>query len=167
MKRVFKLFLVLFVFTLGSNVAFAQDEEVTDEELMRYAVTMDSVEKMKQNIIDMMTAAVEGNENITGARFNELSSIIEDSVKLVAANATEDEINFIVLVKEKKDSMTADINTTFKSLAIDYIGDGGRVYKRVKSAIAKDPEVKARYEVIYNEVSKKTEEDTAKVDDMD
>lgn len=164
MKNFLKLFLVLIACTLGSNMAFAQDEEITDEELMRYAVTMDSVERMKQNIIAMMTLEVEGNENISGARFNELSSIIDDSVKLVAANATEDEINFILMVKDKKDKMTEEINTTFKSLAIDYIGEGGRVYKKVKTAIQKDPEVKARYEVIVQSIKEGEEEDVAEVE---
>lgn len=169
MKSLLKPLIVVIAFTMGANVANAQDEEITDEQLKRYAIAMDSVERMKQSIIDMMSTAVEENEDITGGRFNELSKIIEDSVKLVEANATQEEIDFILSVKERKDQMTADINTTFKSLAIDYIGEGGRTYKKIRAALRSDEELKERYEEILEELKEDAEdaedaaEDTAKL----
>lgn len=168
MKSFMKPFFALMALIFTSNFAFAQDEAaVTDEELRKYAVAMDSVERMKQNIIDWMTAEVENNENMTGTRFNDLSKIIDDSVKLAEANATQQEIDFILMVKTKKDKMTEDINTTFKSLAIDYLGEGGRNYKRIKDAISNDPAVKEKYQIIYDEVAAEgRDEETAEADDQ-
>ena len=144
-----------------ANVAVAQDsapeDEITDEQLERYAIAMDSVDRMKQSIIDVMTQMVEENEEITGGRFNELSKIIEDSVKLAEAEATQEEIDFVLSVKEKKDQMTADINTTFKSLAIDYIGDGGRTYKKIRSELRKNMDLIQRYEKLREELKEKAE----------
>jgi hypothetical protein len=167
MKSLLKPFLAVIAFTMGANVANAQDqdEEITNEQLERYAIAMDSVERMKQEIIDMMTTEVEENEDITGGRFNELSKIIEDSVKLAEANATQEEIDFILSVKEKKDQMTADINITFKTLAIDYIGDGGRIYKRIRTALRTDEEVKERYEDIIEELKEEAEDEAEDAED--
>lgn len=163
MKRLLNLLLVGLLVALTSNQVMAQEEEteITDEELRRYAVTMDSVERMKKNIVSWMTIQVEENEEITGARFNELSAVIGDSIKLAEANATAEEIAFINMIKEEKDKMTADINTTFKTMAIDYIGEGGRTYNKIKKALRSNSDVKARYDAILVEVEKengKTEE---------
>ena len=159
--NVLKVCLVLFILGLGSNVTFAQEQEeveISDEELRRYAIAMDSVERMKQAIIDMMTTEVENNANISGARFNELSKIIDDSVKLAEANATPEEIAFINGVKARKDQMTEDINTQFRSLAIDYIGDGGRIYKKIQTALKTDEEVKDRYEDMLEDLKEERED---------
>lgn len=160
MKSVFKLFSLFFALMLASNISFAQETEVeiSDEELHRYAVAMDSVERMKANILAVITEMVEGNEAITGKRYNELNNIIDDSVALVNANATPEEIVFVRSVIQKKDEMTGEINTTFKTLAIDYIGDGGRVYKKIKTALRSDEGVKERYQEIWEEIQDKADD---------
>lgn len=160
MNSIIKSFTFLLVFILAANVSYAQGEEVeiTDEELLRYAITMDSVERMKGNIVAVMTTMVEENEEITGARYNKLNKIIDDSVKLIEAGATEDEIAFVRSVVLKKNKMTQEINATFKTLAIDYIGQGGRTYKKIKSALGNDEEVKKRYDEIMQELQEAAEE---------
>lgn len=166
MKSVLKLFTFLFVFALAANTSFAQEteKEITDEELRRYAVAMDSVERMKANIIAVMTQMVEENEDITGARYNELNKIVDDSLALVEANATEDEILFVESVVAKKNELTEEINVNFRSLAIDYIGDGGRTYKKIKSALKSDEEVKERYEYILKDVQEENKEKELEVE---
>jgi hypothetical protein len=139
-------FLVMMVALVG--VSNAQEVEISDDELMRYAVVMDSIEVMKDNVKEVISEMVSSNEDMTGTRYNELSKIIEDTDKLAATEATETEIAFIKSVKEKSDEMTQEINSAFQSLAVNYIGDGGRVYKKIKSALKTDESVKERYEVI-------------------
>jgi hypothetical protein len=139
-------FLVMMVTLVG--VSNAQEVEISDDELMRYAVVMDSIEVMKDNVKEVISEMVSSNEDMTGTRYNELSKIIEDTDKLAATEATETEIAFIKSVKEKSDEMTQGINSAFQSLAVNYIGDGGRVYKKIKSALKTDESVKERYEVI-------------------
>jgi hypothetical protein len=154
-----KLAISFLLFGLTSiATAFAQtapEAEITDEELQKYAIAMDSIDQMKAAILVEMNTMVKSNENIKGARYNDLHGAINDEAKLAELKATEEEIAFVKSVIAKKEEMTANVQTTFQSLAKDYIG--AKSYNKVKAALAKDAEVKSRYEKILAEVSKKEE----------
>jgi ATP-dependent Lon protease len=138
---------------LYSFSAFSQDAAATvsDEELKKYAVAMDSIEDMKNELLTSMSEFVKNNEKITGERYNELSKLIDDEAKLTAANATADEISAIREVIKMKEEGTAKIQQTFQALAKEFVG--ASVYNKVKKALA-DPEVKTRYEAILAEHNK-------------
>lgn len=148
---------IIFVWLgLASISAFAQEtaeDPVTDEELQKYAVAMDSIDRMKQAVIEEMSEMVKGNENITGARYNELNDAIGDEAKLKELAATEEEIAFVKSVLARKDEMTAEIQKTFVSLAKDYIG--GKTYNKVKAALAKDAALKEKYNNLLAEMKPK------------
>lgn len=150
--KLYKLFFLLMGITVLSGVpAVAQDEvSVTDEELMKYAVLMDSVESMKENLIETITDLVENNETISAARYNELSKIADDSVKLAEAKATPEEIAALNNIVKRKEEETNRINETFQSLARDYVG--AATYNKVRKAIQSDPEVKQKYEAMLDEL---------------
>lgn len=156
MKRViFGLFAgMMCVFSVN---AIAQDAEISDEELTKYAVAMDSIDVMKANVNVVINAMIKDNEDITGSRYLEVSKAINNEEKLNELGATEDEIAFVKAVEDKKNEMTAEINATFQSLAKDYLGDGGRVYKKIREGL-KNPEVKAKYEEILAGVKAAREE---------
>jgi hypothetical protein len=160
MEKVKIVFFVLMVALTG--VLKAQEVEITDEELTRYAVVMDSIDVMKSNVKEVLSEMVASNEEITGTRYNELSKVIDNAEKLADVSATESEIAFVISVKEKGDELTKEINAAFQSLAINYIGDGGRVYKKVKSALKTDESVKERYVIIKDGLS---ENEAADVED--
>ncbi len=155
MLRMKMAFLVMMVALAG--VANAQEVEISDDELMRYAIVMDSIDVMKENAKETISAMVESNEEMTGARYNDLSKIIDDAEKLASSDATEAEITFVKSVKDKGDEVTSEIQSTFQDLAINYLGDGGRNYKKIKTALKSDETVKARYEAI---VKKMKEDDS-------
>jgi hypothetical protein len=84
-----RLLMVVFAMLLTS-ASFAQDDKtVSDEELQKYAIAMDSIETLKQNLITVITDLVENNPKVSASRYNELSRIIDDSTKLITASATE------------------------------------------------------------------------------
>ena len=144
-----KLFLAaLFVF-LGSAV-YAQDEAVSDEELERYAVMMDSIDEMRIVLLSEISEMVKGTDKITVARYNDLSKISDDSAKLQEAEATPSEIEFLKEIQDVKDSGTAEINTTFKSLAKEYVG--ASTYNKVKRALSEGGETKSKYEEMLNKL---------------
>ncbi len=150
MSRVFK-FLVLMPFLCGlSFIAFAQEEEVTDEELKNYAIVMDSVENMKANLIEMISDLVKNNDVVTGNRYNELSKIINDEEKLATADATAEEIKAIKAILASRDEETQKINETFQTLVKDYIG--AKSYNKIRKALQTDAVVKAKYESILAEI---------------
>ena len=147
-----KVLLLFFVSVLFGNVVQAQDDAITDDDLNRYAVAMDSIENMKTALIETITEMVKGNEEVSASRYNDLSKIIDDETKLAEAEATEIEIEFVKAVAAKKEEETAKINAAFQSLAIDYIG--AKTYNAVKKALKEDEAIKAKYEALLAERGK-------------
>lgn len=143
--------MLLFACVIGP-VAHAQDDAITDDDLNRYAVAMDSIENMKTTLIATITEMVKGNEEVSAARYNDLSKIIDDEVKLTEAEATPVEIEFVKAVATKKEEETAKINEAFQSLAIDYIG--AKTYNAVKKALAEDEAMKLKYEALLAGLAK-------------
>ncbi|HRJ31893.1 MAG TPA: hypothetical protein PLV21_17685 [Cyclobacteriaceae bacterium] len=148
MKKYLKFLPVLFLAVIFSEVS-AQDA-VSDEELKKYAIVMDSIDNMKKDLMETISEMVKNNEVISGARYNELSKIITDETKLAAAKATPEEIAAIKEIIKAKDEGTAKIQETFKSLATDYIGAAS--FNKVKKAITENAEIKSKYDAIMAEL---------------
>lgn len=142
----------LLAFTLQHVVA---QETVSDEEIKKYAVLMDSINDMKSTLMESISEMVKNNEALTAARYNELSKIISDDAKLAEAKATPEEIAAIKSIIQFKDEQTAKIQETFKTMATEYVG--GTTYNKVKKAISEDPSVKERYEQMMAEMNKEQE----------
>lgn len=153
--------ILLFVFALFAVTSLhaqsdaATQEQVTDEELEKYAVTMDSINDMKESLLEEITEMVKGNDAITNARYNELSKIIDDEAALTEAKATPEEIAFIKEVAAKKEEGTTKIQETFQTMAKDYVGASS--YNKVKKALASDEQVKKRYETFMDKLEGENE----------
>ena len=148
-----KYIVILFAsfLTINTPSLFAQ-EQVTDEELKKYAVTMDSINDMKASLLEEIGDMVKANEGLTNARYNELSKIMNDEAKLTAAKATEEEIAFMKKVAEKKNEGTAAITQTLQTMAKEYVG--ATSYNKVKKALATDTELKTKYQTMLAELDK-------------
>jgi hypothetical protein len=127
-----------------SENAQTEGGEITDDELEKYAVTMDSVNDMKASLLKDIEGMVKGNEKMTNARYNELSKIVDDPAQLAKAKATPEEIAFMKEVATKKEEGTAKIQETFQSMAKEYVG--ASAYNKIKKALASDPELQKRYQ---------------------
>ena len=136
--------------TPGENTQ-SESTEITDEELGKYAVMMDSVNDMKQSLLKEITAMVKGNGKIKNARYNELSKIIDDEAALTKAKATPEEIAFMKEVAAKKEAGTLRIQETFQTMAKDFVGASS--FNKIKSALESDEEVKQRYQAQLNKVT--------------
>jgi hypothetical protein len=128
----------------------AAQSDISDEDLRKYAVTMDSVNGMKQTLLDEIANKVRNNIKIPVARYNELYKIIGDQAKLAEAKATPEEIAFVKEVTAFKDQGAAKINEKFQALAKDYVGVSK--FNKIKNSLATDNELKARYDAIFGEV---------------
>jgi hypothetical protein len=142
----------LFVLLLLSSSLLAQQDTVTDDELMKYAVAMDSIDNMTKSLLATITEMVKSSDQVTAARYNELSKLIKDENKLAEANATPEEIEAVREIVSKKEEETGKINQTFQTLAREYIG--AAVYNKVKKALASDSALKAKYEALLADLSK-------------
>lgn len=134
--------------------ATAQDDKikVTDEELMKYATLMDSVNEMSASVRLQLSDMVKSDTTMNAARYNDLSKIIGDEAKLVEAKATPEEIAFVKSVAARKDEETAKINSAYQTLAKDYVTVP--VFNKVKKALAADPGLKTRYDSLMVELGK-------------
>jgi hypothetical protein len=131
---------------------FAQETKVTDEELVRYATAVDSINEMSASVKMRLSEMVKDNPEITPARYNELSKIVGDDAKLAEAKATPEEIAAVKKVAEVKAEETKRINETYQSLAKEYVT--APVFNKVKRALAAEPELKVKYDSLITEMSK-------------
>ena len=129
-----------------------EEEQVTDEELKKYAVAMDSINDMKESLLEEISDIVKEDGKMTNARYNDLSKIANDPAKLAQAKATPEEIALLKKVAEKKNEGTVEINNTFKALAQEYVG--ATSYNKIKKALATDSELKSKYEAMLQELEK-------------
>jgi hypothetical protein len=145
MRNYIILFALFFVVqTIQAQDSATAQTAVSDEELEKYAVTMDSVEDMKASLLEDITEMVKANDKITNARYNDLSKIIDDEAALKEAKATPEEVAFIKEVAAKKEEGTKKIQETFQAMAKEYVGASS--YNKIKDALKTNPELKKRYE---------------------
>lgn len=148
----FKALSVVFMIAMAAS-AYAQDAAaVTDDELKKYAVAMDSINELQAELNGTIKTMVTSNAAVPAARYNELFKIIGDEGKLLDANATTDEINFVKQVIAKKEEGTAKIKQTYQSLAKDYVG--ATAFNKVKKALAADEALKTKYQGLMDELAK-------------
>jgi hypothetical protein len=150
MKVNYFLIALLLIASFGVRAQEAESTAVSDDELERYAVMMDSIDEMRVSLLSEISEMVKGSEKISVTRYNELSKIIDDQEKLTAANATPEEIAAIKEVQERKDSGTVRINDAFKALAKEYVG--ASTYNKVRKALKDDTEVKSKYQTLLDEL---------------
>lgn len=149
---------ILFIGLAGSE-AFAQDDEITDEELKQYAMVMDSIDAMKQNIQDELNEMIQSEEAMQGGRrYLEIQKAAGDPDKLAEIEVTEEEQMVYDNIQTKYDEMTSEFKETYTNLIKDELG--GTLYNKISTALQKDEEVKKRYEEITAE-----KEDAESVED--
>lgn len=137
-----------------SLAAAAQDDKtkVSDEELLKYATLMDSVNEMSASVRLMLADMVKNDTTMNASRYNELSKIVNDEAALAEAKATPAEIAFVKQVAAKKEEETARINAAYQAIAKDYVTVP--VFNKVKKALAADPLLKQRYDSLMVELGK-------------
>lgn len=148
-----------FFMTILAMVAFttvqAQDAEISDVDLEKYAVVMDSIDAMKATIQKEYNALIQGEELMAGGRrFVEIQAAVKDSVKLAEIEVTEEEMMVYDNIQAKYEEMTAEFKESYTALIKDDLG--GALYNEITKALRSDAEVKARYEAILAEVKKRS-----------
>jgi len=137
----------LFLGLIIANSAKAQDE-ISEEQLRKYAVMQEVIDLMKKDISTEINAMIKAQEGINGKRYVEISKTKGDEAKLAELNATDLEKKFLKLTNDLKNGRIDAIKTVNTALAIKMLGEKGKVYKRIKGALASDEAVKARYDAI-------------------
>ena len=150
MKK-FSLVAAVLIMLMGAN--FAQAQEISNENLRRYALLMETVDAMKKEISDLTNEMIKNQEGMDGKRYLELAKAGGDASKLEALEAKDYEIKFMDLVTKMQDERKDAISEVVTILATKMLPDGGKAYKEIKTAIDSDAEVKARYEAIQSTIN--------------
>ena len=151
MKKLKMLLGALLLLVMSGNLVLAQDE-ITDDDLRKYALLSQSIEYMKKDISIELNKMIKAQEGMTGQRYKELASAKGDEAKLDQMEAKDFEKKFMEIVNEMMDDRKEAIKTVNSELATKMVGDKGRVYKSIKAALDEDEALKARYEAILSQV---------------
>lgn len=138
MKNTF--FAALFVGFFSFTNVFAQ--EVTNSELYRYAIVMETVSLFQDELSTQITEYVEQQDPAIKNRYNELAG--------GEAPANDAEKKFIDQVNSMKNDRSSEFNDAFKTLVKRVLG--AKTYSEVKKAIASDSGVKERYTAMVQEI---------------
>ena len=137
----FKFLLAAVVTVVTVGFTNAQSDEITDENLRRYAMMMEVVDAMKSEISVITNDFIKKQEGIDGKRYLELS-------KGQGEAATEFEQKVMAIITEKQDDRKKAIQDVVKILASKMFTGGAASYKAIKGALGSDADVKARYDAI-------------------
>ena len=139
---------------LAAVVSKAQStNEITDDDLKKYAITMDSVKAMQESLREIVATTVQKNTVMPVARYNELFKIIDDPAKLKATNATPEEIGFIKQINDLRATNIKRINETYQTMARDYVG--AKTFNTIHKSLKTDQQLKARYDNLSKDIESK------------
>lgn len=127
--------------------------EITDEDLKKYAVTMDSVEAMQVSLRELVAETVQTNTVMEVSRYNQLFKIAEDAAKLKEANATPEEVAFLQQINDLRKINIERINATYQALAKDYVGL--KTFNAIRKSLQSDQQLKARYDNVSKDMESK------------
>jgi hypothetical protein len=122
---------------------------ITDDELKKYALTMDSVQGMQETLQQIIAEHVQKNTVMSVERYNQLFKIAKDQAKLAEAQATAEERAFLQEIEDLKALNLGRINSTYQSLAKEYVGL--KAFNAIRKSLDTDPQLKSRYETISKE----------------
>ncbi len=161
MKKLFGLAFLIFGL-IGFN-AQAQDEdveEITDEEIAKFAAMEDSVMAFYEQKNVELVAMIKENEVIDGAgRYNDIKGAWEDEEKLAEIEITDEE----KLAYEAILEFMGSLSTEVRELKIGLIKNddvlGIATYNKVNKAMKENPEVKEKVDSVMAELKEKRSTD--------
>lgn len=142
---------LLLLMALGSKAQTSN--EIKDEDLKKYAVTMDSVKAMQETLQEIVAETVRSNTVMPVTRYNELFKYTNDEAKLKEANATPEEIAFLKQIDDLRKVNIERINATYQALAKDYVGL--KAFNAIRKSLQSDEELKARYDNLSKNLDSK------------
>ena len=134
MKRTLLAAAFLSVITFGKTIA----QDVSNEDLYKYAVVMETKNMFQSELSSQITDYVEGQDPAIKNRYNALAG--------GEAPANDAEKQFIDQVNSMKSDRTTEFGDAFKTMIKRVLG--AETYGAVKKGIANDSGVKERYNAI-------------------
>ena len=118
--------------------------QITNEELKKYIITMDSIETLKNQLTVSMNNLSKGNSKISSERFTTLMPIITNEAKLTEAKATPEEIAYVKKAVAIRDEETRKFQNAYQSLISNYMGS--ETFTKVRNGLKSDATLKRKYD---------------------
>jgi Asp-tRNA(Asn)/Glu-tRNA(Gln) amidotransferase C subunit len=153
MKKLFVLaFLLVGLLSINSYAQEAADEEITEEELKKFATMEDSVtafyEKKNEEVIEM----IKNHEVIEPGRYNEIKDAWGDEAKLTEIEITPEEKTAYEGILAAIDAVEEEVTELKVSLIKNDEVLGIPTYNKVNKAYKEDPEVKEKVDALTMEL---------------
>ena len=128
------------LFLVGNSVAWAQEDEITDDDLKAYAAIQMSVDVISTSVKPTLLNMIEQQEGMTTKRYMELKQGQGESAK-------EWETEFLNLINDmaKKRSQAAK---DVLNLIINNSTLNSAKYAKIKESLGSDADLKARYDEV-------------------
>jgi|SRR5690554_2475672 len=147
-------FLMIGLFSVNAYAQEATDE-ITEEELMKFAAMEDSVtafyEMKNEEVIEM----IKNHEVIEPGRYNEIKAAWGDEGKLAGLNLTEEEKTAYEGILAAMDSVKEEVTELKVNLIKDDSVLGVPTYNKVNKAYKADPEIKEKVDSLTAELKEK------------
>ncbi|WP_194973220.1 hypothetical protein [Aquiflexum lacus] len=164
MKKVF----VLAFFLLGilSVNTMAQDapEEVTEEEIQKFAAMEEAVANYLQEKQDQLVDMIKTDEALGGAaRYNEIKGAWGKEDELAEINITDEEKEAFQKIQDFMDSLSEDVKNYKVEMIMDAEKLGAGTYNKIMKAMSADPSVKEKVDSLISELKEKRAADDGEV----
>lgn len=133
-----------------SSMGTSGEVEITDEDLRKYAIVMDSVEAMKKDLLSRLSSKIKSNPDMKVARYNELNKAMKDEAELEKVKATDKEITFMKELDSMKVEGATKISERVEVLATDFVGT--EKYNKIRSTLEGDTNLRTRYDKVRKEL---------------
>jgi hypothetical protein len=155
-----KLFVLAFLMMgILSVQGFAQEaEELTEEEMVKYAAMEAKVQAFIQEKQSTMEEMIKENEVIGGgARYNELKAAWGNEEKLNEIEASEEEKAAFAEIQNYIDSIGDEVKEYMTGMIMDQEVLGAATYNKVRRAMSADPSVKDKIDSLVAELKQGSE----------
>ncbi len=150
--------LILSSLLLSGNIS-AQDDEINQNDLRKYALLNEVIDLMKKDLSAEVNKMIKSQEGMTGQRYKELAATKGDESKLAEIGAKGFEIQFLQLIADLKNERIGAIKLVNQELATKMVGDRGKTYKSIKAGLSANPDLKAQYDEIVASLKNRVSSD--------
>nr|WP_211482927.1 hypothetical protein [Algoriphagus locisalis] len=167
MKKVL-LFGAFFACFAMSGFAQEATEEVTTEELTKFANMEVEFDEFRISLTEKMKSMIQDNEIFQGgARYNEIKAAWGDEAKMTEAEITDEEKAAYEEVQAFLDSQQ-DVMREYKTdLIMNDSILGASIYNKVNGAVKEDPALKEKLDTMIAEMKAKQEAEKEDAEDTE
>lgn len=145
MKKVFVLLFLMMGLISVKSIAQDEVEEVTEEEIMKFAAMEEAVSFFLQQKQEQLVDMIKTDETIGGAgRYNEIKAAWGNEDKLAEINITEEEKAAYQNIQDFMDSLGEDVKNYKVEMIMDADLLGAGTYNKITKAMSADPSLKEK-----------------------